>query len=221
MLGLVVAEHVFTTYGANGEGWLSRARSSVVRASALAEMARELSIGSALLLGKGEDASGGREKVSILADAMEAVIGAVYLDGGWSSARALVVELVQPRLAVLPGGRGDLDHKSMLQEVASRQLRAKATYVVDQHGPEHDKTFDVALLLDGREWGSGSGRSKKQAEQVAARAALEALQRELGLRDDPALLPPLDDGAEPAAAPVPPDSADSAPTSRTGEPTDA
>ncbi len=116
VLGLVVAEHVFAAYPDHDEGWLSRARSSVVRASALAEMAAELDLGSSMRLGKGEAASGGREKTSIPADALEAVIGALYLDGGWPAASALVVGLIEGRVAELPGGRGDKDHKSVLQD---------------------------------------------------------------------------------------------------------
>ena len=207
VLGLIVAEHVFSTYPTHDEGWLSRARSSVVRASALSEMATDLDLGSALRLGKGEAASGGREKTSILADAMEAVIGAVYLDGGWPAARALVLRMVEARVAELPGGRGDRDHKSMLQEVATREVLGKPTYQVSEHGPEHHKTFDVAVILGGRPWGEGSGHSKKQAEQVAARVALERLSA--GLHPN---------GATP---PAPPSTAAPLPLPEPGEPQDA
>ena len=101
MLGLVVAEYMFTLYPDQDEGWLSRARSALVRSSALAQMANELQLGDALLLGKGEDATGGRAKASILADALEAVIGAIYLDGGWAPARTFVLGLVRDRLDAL------------------------------------------------------------------------------------------------------------------------
>jgi len=206
VLGLIVADHVFHAYEGHDEGWLSRARSSVVRATALAEMAQELGIGPAMRLGKGEAATGGRDKTSILADGMEAVIGAVYLDGGWPAASALVLKLIEGRVAALPGGRGDQDHKSMLQEIASRAFHDKPVYVVDEQGPEHLKTFEVAVHLDGRRLGDGTGRSKKQAEQVAASAALEVLLAEGhrlgGTNTDPT----------PAAEP---------PSPRTGEPTDA
>ncbi len=142
----------------------------MVRASALGEMAADLGLGDALRLGKGEAASGGREKTSILADALEAVIGAVYLDGGWLAAQVLVLGLIAARVAELPGSRGDLDHKSMLQELATRHLQQNPRYEVSESGPEHDKTFAVSVYLDGTRWGEGSGHSKKQAEQVAAEA---------------------------------------------------
>ena len=182
VLGLVVTDTLYRTHPDLPEGQLAKLRAAVVNSRALAEVARGLELGRFIRLGRGEEGTGGRDKASILADTLEAVIGAVYLDGGWSAARPLVVGLVEPRLAALPGGRGDLDHKSMLQELASRELRAKTEYVVDQHGPEHDKTFDAVVLLDGRRLGAGSCRSKKQAEQLAARAALQVLQRPEYLR---------------------------------------
>ncbi len=177
MLGLIVAEHVFTRYPDNDEGWLSRARSSVVRASALAEMASEAGVGEALLLGKGEASSGGREKPSILADAFEAVIGAVYLDGGWEAAKALVLRALGDRVAA------PLDDKSRLQEFATRRIAVRPHYLVQETGPEHDKQFRAQVFLDDRLWGEGDGRSKKQAELLAARAALARLHVELGPED--------------------------------------
>jgi len=211
VLGLIVADHVFRGYPDHDEGWLSRARSSVVRASALGEMAANLEIGPALRLGKGEASSGGREKTSILADAMEAVIGAVYLDGGWAAAGRLVLELIEDRVAALPGGRGDQDHKSMLQEHTMRRLQTKPYYEVHESGPEHHKTFAVAVVIQGRQWGVGEGRSKKEAEQLAARDALVGLERELQVISD---APPAPDPIEtdPVAFPPPPE---------TGEPHDA
>jgi ribonuclease-3 len=178
VLGLIVAEHVFTSFPDNDEGWLSRARSSVVRASALAEMASEAGLGESLQLGKGEDSSGGRQKPSILADAFEAVIGAVYLDGGWEAAKALVLRALGDRVAA------PLDDKSRLQEFASRRVGVRPRYLVEETGPEHDKEFRAQVLLDGDLWGEGDGRSKKQAELLAARAALARLHVELGPDDD-------------------------------------
>lgn len=131
-------------------------------------MAAELQVGKVLLLGKGEDASGGRERPSILANAMEAVIGAVYLDGGMVAARALVLRLVDRRLVEA----GELDHKSRLLELlASTDLHRELVYRITEHGPEHDKHFHAAVLIDGDAHGEGTGRSKKQAEQAAARVA--------------------------------------------------
>jgi ribonuclease-3 len=175
VLGLVVAEYMFTLYPDQDEGWLSRARSSLVRSSALAQMANELHLGQALLLGKGEDATGGREKASILADALEAVIGAIYLDGGWVPARQFVLGLVRERLEALVDAPGDPDAKSRLQELASRDLHEVIRYDVAEIGPEHDKTFTATAVVGGQVRGRGTGRSKKEAEQLAAHEALLSL----------------------------------------------
>jgi ribonuclease-3 len=175
VLGLVVAEYVFARYPDQDEGWLSRARSALVRSSALAQMANEIRLGEALLLGKGEDATGGREKASILADALEAVIGAIYLDGGWGPARSFVLGLVRDRLDELTDAPGVPDAKSRLQELASRDLHTPIRYDVDEVGPEHDKTFTATAVVGGRLLGRGTGRSKKEAEQLAAHEALLSL----------------------------------------------
>jgi len=172
--------HQFSGYD---EGWLSRARSSVVRASALAEMAVELRLGEVLRLGKGENASGGREKVSILADTLEAVIGAVYIDGGWETARKVVIGLIGGRLDALPGGTGDQDDKSRLQELVARSFDGPPKYHIDDVGPEHDKRFFARVVVDDRVVGHGTGRSKKQAEQLAARAAWQLLDAEIALTE--------------------------------------
>ncbi|CAN5577003.1 ribonuclease III [soil metagenome] len=180
VLGVIVAEHVYRSYPELSEGWLSRARSAVVRESALAEMAGELGVGPCLELGKGEDSSGGRAKPSILADAMEAVIGAVYLDGGYDPARTLVLDHLGHRIAALPGGFGEQDDKSRLQELAAGRGMEPPLYEFDESGPEHDKWFIATVVLGGRTLGRGEGPSKKQAEQAAARQAWERLLPELG-----------------------------------------
>lgn len=167
VLGLLVTDDIYLRIPDASEGQLSRVRASVVCAPALAEMATELCIGPALLLGKGEAATGGRERPSILADAMEAVIGAVYLDGGMSEAQALVDRLVSPRL----DAEGAPDHKSRLHELVAQTRQGRIAYRITEHGPEHDKVFEAVVLLDGAAVGAGSGRSKKSAEQGAAREA--------------------------------------------------
>ncbi len=167
MLGLVVTDEIFGRFPDAGEGLLSRSRAAVVRAAALAEMAADLDIGSVLLLGKGEDASGGRERPSILADAMEAVIGAVYLDGGLDSARTLVLRLVVDRL----DGRSEQDPKSRLHELVAQQGCDEVSYRISEDGPEHDKHFSAVVLIGEIAFGEGTGPSKKQAEQAAALVA--------------------------------------------------
>jgi ribonuclease-3 len=178
VLGAVVAEELYARFPDGDEGWLSRARASVVRATTLAEVAEELDLGSELLLGKGEEATGGRQKLSILADALEAVIGAVHLDGGRSASKAVILRLLGSRIEEASGEPGHLDEKSRLQEYVSRMLRQVLTYRVSESGPEHDKTFIAAVRIGHREWGTGTGRSKKQAEQLAARHAYAALTSE-------------------------------------------
>lgn len=175
VLGLIVADHTFRTYPDHGEGWLSRARASVVRATALAEMAVDLSLGEHLRLGKGEDASGGREKPSILADSLEAVIGAVYLDGGWTQARAFVLNTLGDRIDRLSRGDADQDHKSRLQELCARLFDRPPDYRLTERGPEHDKEFRAEVWVEDEPWGGGTGRTKKQAEQEAAEEAVQRL----------------------------------------------
>ncbi len=147
----------------------------MVNAGVLAEAAEELRIGQALRLGKGEDASGGREKPSILSDAMEAVIGAVYLDGGWSDARDLIMGLLGERITEAAAGPGGHDFKTRLQELAAHRYDDLPRYDVHAEGPDHAKHFSATVYVDGRPYGSGQGRSKKQAEQSAARTAWQFL----------------------------------------------
>ncbi|MGC1513539.1 MAG: ribonuclease III [Acidimicrobiales bacterium] len=185
VLGLVVTDHLYRNYPDLLEGEMAKVRASIVSAATLAEVAGELDLGSALLLGKGEDASGGREKPSILADAIEAVIAAVYLDGGWPAASELILRLLGDRIAEASTGPGGQDHKTRLQELAARHLDAMPTYDVVDEGPDHAKHFRAVVRLDERLLGRGEGRSKKQAEQAAARDACDALRAEIGLHDSP------------------------------------
>jgi ribonuclease III len=175
VLGLVITDHLFRTYPDLPEGELAKVRASVVNSEALAEVALELGLGPALLLGKGEDASGGREKPSILADAMEAVLGAVYLDGGWAPAAVLVMQLLGERVEEGAAGPGGQDYKTRLQELAARRFDQLPRYEVTDEGPDHAKRFFAIVTLGGVQRGQGEGRSKKQAEQQAARVAWHEL----------------------------------------------
>ena len=177
VLGLVVTDHLFRTYPDLPEGELAKVRASLVNSEALAEVAAELQLGEYLLLGKGEDASGGREKPSILADAMEAVIGAVYMDGGWDAASDLVMRLLGDRIETAAAGPGGQDYKTRLQELSARVFEQLPRYDVADEGPDHAKRFFATVSLDGERMGVGEGRSKKQAEQAAARQAWLALQK--------------------------------------------
>jgi ribonuclease-3 len=176
VLGLVVTDHIFRTYPELPEGELAKVRAAVVNAGALAELAAELDLGRALHLGKGEDASGGREKPSILADAMEAVIGAVYIDGGYDAARSLIMGLLGDRIEEAGAGPGGQDFKTRQQELAAQRFDQLPQDAVDDEGPDHAKRFFATVRIAGDVRGSGEGRSKKQAEQAAARVAWQALQ---------------------------------------------
>lgn len=180
VLGLVVTDYLFRTYPDMPEGALAKVRASVVNSAALAELAAELDVGSALMLGKGEDQSGGREKPSILADAAEALIGAVYLDKGWGAAEAMIMRLLGERIEVAAAGPGGQDYKTRLQELCARTFDQLPQYTLHDEGPDHAKQFEAIVHVQGKAQGFGRGRSKKQAEQAAAKEAWERLRAELG-----------------------------------------
>lgn len=175
VLGWVIADLVYREHHDLPEGKLTDLRKSVVNATALAEMAESVDLGPCLLLGKGEATAGGRRKPSILSDAFEAVIGAVYLDGGVLAASELIRRHFAQPLTTAAGQLDRLDFKTLLQELAARRSAGAPVYVVSDDGPEHAKTFTAAVLVAGERRGEGVGRSKKLAEQAAARMAFEAL----------------------------------------------
>jgi len=180
VLGLVVTVDIFARFPELPEGELAKLRAAVVNAEALAEVASEIDLGTHVLLGKGEDSSGGRTKPSILADAMEAVLAAIYLDGGWEAAQRVVLALFDSRITDASSGPGEQDYKTRLQELVARRFEHLPRYHVRHDGPDHDKRFYATVALGGVERGRGEGRSKKQAEQAAARAAWEWLLAEDG-----------------------------------------
>jgi ribonuclease-3 len=175
VLGWVIAEIVYRRHGDLPEGKLTDLRKSVVNATALAEVAEAIGLGEWLLLGKGEDSAGGRRKSSILSDAFEAVLGAVYLDGGVDAAKALVSRLFSQRLEVAAGQLDRLDHKTVLQELTARLYDTAPVYLLSESGPDHSKTFKATVLVAGNALGEGEGKSKKLAEQQAASQAFDAL----------------------------------------------
>ena len=174
VLGLVVAEYCYKQYPDFPEGKLAKVRSAVVNARVLAMVAGRLGVGEVLLLGRGEEGSGGRSKASILSDAFEAILGAVYLDAGWDAARDLVLRELGGAIAKAGEEPDDFDHKSRLQEKAVRDGDGTPRYVVVGSGPDHDRAYTAEVYLGGTLWGTGAGRSKKDAEQQAARAAWAA-----------------------------------------------
>jgi ribonuclease III len=179
VLGLVVTDTLFRGYPNLPEGQLAKLRAAVVQMRALAEVAaRELSLGSYVKLGRGEEVTGGRKKPSILADTLEAIIGAVYIDCGLAEASALVHRLFDPVIANAAELGAGLDWKTSLQELTAAQMLGVPDYQVDESGPDHQKSFRAVVRVGGRELGSGEGRTKKEAEQHAAETAWKAISAE-------------------------------------------
>jgi ribonuclease III len=174
VLGLVVTDMAYAAHPELPEGALAKLRAAIVNMAALADVARALGLGHLVLLGKGEEQSGGRDKSSILADALEAVFGAVYLDRGLEVATELIERLFRPRMQAYVRGEGERDYKTILQELASQALRSMPEYRLEERGPDHEKEFTATVHLGGEPMGTGIGRSKKEAEQ---RAAAEAFAR--------------------------------------------
>ena len=173
VLGMVTADFLFRTKPNLPEGDLTRTRAALVCEGSLVEVAQQLNLGSYLKLGKGEDAGGGRERPSIVADAVEAVIAAVYLDGGIGSARKIIQKFILDREEEKSASR---DYKTALQELVQRESGQVLGYqLIGAEGPDHAKIFSVEVDLNGAPIGQGKGRSKKEAEQNAAKAAIEKL----------------------------------------------
>ncbi|OAT81273.1 ribonuclease III [Desulfotomaculum copahuensis] len=176
VLELVVSEHLYRTYPAHAEGELTKLRAAVVCEPSLARVARELDLGACLFMGRGEERSGGRNRPSILADAFESLLGAVYLDQGLTAARQLALTHLGPLITDVLEGRMERDYKTELQEILQQENGGALNYaILHEEGPDHDKTFTAAVFCGGREMGRGRGRSKKEAEQQAARRALAVL----------------------------------------------
>ncbi len=175
ILGMVVAEYLYHTFPDRPEGELSRMRADMVCEQALADIAHRLQLGQYLLLGHGEEQCGGRNRASILADAVESVIAATFLDGGMTAANTIIEKFV---LCNVPKTQlHNVDFKTTLQEQVQKKKNQVLSYaLVGESGPDHDKRFAVAVFLNGEEIGRGEGSSKKRAEQDAARVALENLE---------------------------------------------
>jgi ribonuclease-3 len=183
VLSIVVTETLYHRYPDLPEGQLAKLRAAVVNAQALAEIARTLQIGEFLRLGRGENASGGREKSSILADTVEALIGAAYLDTDLDTCKAFVLRLTAPLLETASHLGAGLDWKTSLQELASMQELGVPEYVIEESGPDHDKRFSAQVKFGESLYGYGEGRSKKQAEQGAASSAYEQLKAGMPVTD--------------------------------------
>lgn len=195
VLGLVVTDTLYRTHPDLPEGQLAKLRAAVVNSRALAGVARGLDLGRFIRLGRGEEGTGGRNKNSILADTLEAVIGAVYIDRGLDPASELVHRLFAPLIEESSNLGAGLDWKTSLQELTATAGIGVPEYVVSETGPDHEKTFTATARVGGGEYGSGTGRSKKEAEQKAAQTAWHAIREQHGGKDG-------DDTAADSAAPA-------------------
>ncbi len=178
VLGLVITDHLYRSTPDEPEGVLARYRAELVNSSVLAMLARRINLGSMLKLGKGEESTGGRDKDSILADALEALIGAIYLDGGSAAAEPFILELSSDLIEQVESEDLSTDHKSRLQETAARLHGELPRYELTEDGPEHAKVFTARVSVAGQLLGDGVGRTKKEAEQGAARQAEGSLKND-------------------------------------------
>lgn len=180
VLDFITGEYLYHHFPEMAEGRLTNLRSALVRTERLAQFATDLNLGDFLFLGRGEEESGGRERLAILCDAFEAVIGALYLDQGIEAARAFVCQMVEPALQEILDSDTDRDAKSRLQEMAQSYYRLTPTYrTIKEQGPDHAKEFTVEALIGQKSYGQGTGLSKQTAAQAAAELALKVLEREL------------------------------------------
>jgi ribonuclease-3 len=176
VLGLAISDELFATSGQRTEGDLARVKSFVVSEEALFDWATRLDLSSYVLIGRGEELTGGRSKKAILADAMEAIIGAFHLDSGTAAAQEFVLRSLRPEIARVASNTHRQDFKTLLQQLAQKRFRSHPRYrVIKREGPDHDRTFTIAVQLGGRTYGPGSGKNKKAAEQQAAARAYAAL----------------------------------------------
>jgi ribonuclease-3 len=177
VLDLVISQYLMANLPEAPEGELTRIRAEVVALPSLERLARSLELGNCLLLGRGEERSGGRDKASLLADALEALFGAIFTDGGFDCARSVILPLFVPLLQQAEAKEGQ-DYKSRLQEILQAAQRELPVYqLAETTGPAHERTYLVEVIIDGRLHGSGEGRTKKGAEQTAAKAALASLDK--------------------------------------------
>ena len=183
VLGVVITETLYLTHSELSEGRLAKLRAAVVNARALADVARTIDLGVHVHLGKGEEATGGREKASILSDTVEALIGAIYLSGGFQDAARVVHLLFDPMLEAAAAMGAGLDWKTSLQELSALHDLGVPEYVIEDEGPDHMKTFTARVRVADRLHGRGVGRSKKEAEQQAAETAYRTITDELPSSD--------------------------------------
>lgn len=176
VLSIIVSEYIYKKFGDLPEGELTKIRASLVCEKSLCQFSREMDLGQYLRLGKGEEKGGGRERDSILADAFEAVLAAMYLDGGFEVAKKHVLRFIKDELYNHNEAEAFKDYKTALQEIIQRNPEESVTYILtNETGPDHDKVFEVEVRLNSNTIGRGKGKNKKQAEQFAAKEALQLM----------------------------------------------
>ena len=174
VLELASSTYLFKNFSEMSEGELTKIRASIVCQQTLANLAKKLELGKVLLLGHGEDANGGRTRTTTLEDTFESIIGAIYLDSGWEVAKDYVIRQLAPEFEKVKSGKNNKDFKTQLQEIVQKNPASKLEYVeISATGPDHMKVFEYAVKIDGKIFGTGTGKSKKFAEQMAAEKALE------------------------------------------------
>lgn len=177
VLGLVVSEYLYTSLPDKAEGDLARVKSFVVSEDSLAEIAKRIKVDNFILIGKGEEYSGGRAKKAILADCMEAIIGAYYMDSGFKASRSFILKYMIPEINKVLENKHRKDYKTLLQEYVQKRFKSYPRYsLLKKTGPDHDRTFWINVTIDGDSFGPGQGKNKKEAEQNAAGIAYESLQ---------------------------------------------
>lgn len=179
VLELITSDYLFNTYPNRTEGDLTSFRAALVRTESLAETAQEIGVGDNIRLSKGEEDTGGRTKNYLLANAFEAIIGAIYLDKGYESAREFVHNHLLKKIEYIVENRLDIDSKTKIQEISQAQYRVTPIYeVIEEEGPDHDKRFTVVVKINGKEIGKGFGTSKQKAEEDAAKSGIEYLEKD-------------------------------------------
>ncbi len=176
VLGVICADFIFERYRSLPEGEMTKLRAAIVCEPSLCEFAMSIDLGSKLLLGKGERAGGGASRPSLLADAVEAMLGALYLDGGLQIARQFIIDFIKQKAEETLAGNKVIDYKTTLQEIVQKNHEEVLTYrLKEESGPDHEKVFVIEVMINSNSIAEGSGRSKKLAEQAAAKAALELM----------------------------------------------
>lgn len=177
VLNIAISEYIYTKYSHLSEGEMTKARASIVCEGSLVNSANAINLKEYLLLGKGEEVSGGRNRASILSDAFEAIIGSIYLDGGFEPAKKFIYSIMNEIIVTAIKGDSFVDYKTKLQELAQKKAFQKIQYeIIEEKGPDHDKSFEIQVKIGDVAMGTGTGKSKKEAEQNAAKVAIGRIQ---------------------------------------------